>query len=205
MAITPTLAQGLDQYAVGPKLRALRTKKKLGLVELGEHTGLSAALISKIERSKMYPTLPTLLRIAQVFNVGLDHFFTQAGQTVHVVRHKDRQRFPENPKAENSTYRFESLDFTAQDRRFNSYLAEFEPAPIDDVKLHKHDGVEFLFVLEGRLGLYVENGETMLEAEDAAYFDAGQMHGYRRIGRHRCRALAVVSRQSERSDLKSAG
>ena len=195
MAVAAPRIEGLDEYAVGPKLRALRTSKKLGLVELAKHAGLSAALISKIERSKMYPTLPTLLRIAQVFEVGLDHFFRQEGPKVHVVRREERQLFPDNAQGEKLAYHFESLDFKAKDRRLSAYLAEFEPRSIEDVKLHKHDGVEFLFVLEGTLGLYIEDGETTLEAQDAAYFDAAQMHGYRRIGRKHCRALAVISRQ----------
>ena len=75
MALTTTLTNGLDRYEVGPKIRELRAKKKIRLVELGRHTGLSAALLSKIERGKMYPTLPTLWRIADVFSVGLEYFF----------------------------------------------------------------------------------------------------------------------------------
>ena len=62
MPLNETLTDGLDTYGVGQKIRDLRLGKKLGLVELGRHTGLSAALLSKIERGKMYPTLPTLLR-----------------------------------------------------------------------------------------------------------------------------------------------
>ena len=65
--LSKTLQDGLNDYAIGDKLRTLRLKKKIGLVELGKHTGLSPALISKIERGLMFPTLPTLLRIALVF------------------------------------------------------------------------------------------------------------------------------------------
>ena len=75
--LSDTLAEGLQQYAVGPKIRSLRQKKKLGLVQLGAHTGLSPAMLSKIERGQVFPTLPTLLRIALVFGVGLEHFFTE--------------------------------------------------------------------------------------------------------------------------------
>jgi transcriptional regulator with XRE-family HTH domain len=60
-------------YKIGPKIRALRLNKKLGLLQLGEHTGLSSAMLSKIERGQLFPTLPTLLRIALVFGVGLEH------------------------------------------------------------------------------------------------------------------------------------
>jgi transcriptional regulator with XRE-family HTH domain len=51
--------------------RELRLKNKMGLVELGRHTGLSPAMRSKIERGHLFTTLPTLLRIALVF--GLRH------------------------------------------------------------------------------------------------------------------------------------
>lgn len=73
--LTTTLQTGLSEYAIGEKIRALRLKKKMGLVELGKHSGLSPALLSKIERGRLFPTLPTLLRIALVFSVGLEFFF----------------------------------------------------------------------------------------------------------------------------------
>ena len=102
-----------------------------------------------------------------------------------VVRKADRQRSSETLDDQSSTYHFEPLGFTAKEQELRAYVAEFEPSSVNDVKLHRHDGAEFLFVLEGALGLYVEDGETTLKAEDAAYFDAGRMHGYRRIGRKR--------------------
>lgn len=59
--MTQTLNDELQRYEIGGKLKALRLRKKLGLVELGRHTGLSPALLSTLERNKMFPTLPTLL------------------------------------------------------------------------------------------------------------------------------------------------
>ena len=63
-----TITAGLRNYAIGSKLRRLRLRKSMGLVELSRHTGLSVALLSKLERDLMHPTLPTLLRIAMVFS-----------------------------------------------------------------------------------------------------------------------------------------
>gem|GEM_PF-1457034 len=48
-----TLDHELFRYEIGGKLKALRLKKKLGLVDLGRHSGLSPALLSKLERGKM--------------------------------------------------------------------------------------------------------------------------------------------------------
>ncbi len=193
MALTAALTEGLDRYAIGAKLRELRRRKRMGLAELGRHTGLSPSLLSKIERGKMYPTLPTLLRIALVFSVDLGHFFSIGGSEVALMRRAERLRFPDRPGETDAAYRFESLDYGATDRKLSGYLAEFESMPVDDVRLHRHEGDEFLFVLTGTLGLYVEDHELVLEAEDSAYFRATRPHGYRRIGRRRCRAVVVVS------------
>ena len=80
--LSKTLQDGLSDYRIGDKIRTLRLKKKMmGLVELGTHTGLSPALLSKIERGRLFPTLPTLLRIALVFGVGLEYFIAGARET----------------------------------------------------------------------------------------------------------------------------
>src|SRR5688572_24092772 len=104
--LSPTLREGLKSYAIGPKIRTIRLKKKMGLVELGRHSGLSPAMLSKIERGQLFPTLPTLLRIALVFSVGLDYFFAGSRDrpVVGVVRQKDRLRFPEKPGARDIAY-----------------------------------------------------------------------------------------------------
>ena len=192
MALTETLANGLDRYGIGPKVRELRLRKRMGLVELGAHAGLSAALLSKIERGRMYPTLPTLLRIALVFNVGLDHFFRHERPVVTVVRRADRLRLPERVGTKEVAYHFESLDFRAEKKKMHSYLGEFEARPVEDVRLHKHAGAELVYVLEGELGLYVRDAEETLAAGDAAYLDATVLHGYRRVSREPCRALVVT-------------
>ena len=145
---TESIAAGLAEYGIGRKIRALRLGKKLGLVQLGEHSGLSPGMLSKIERGKIVPTLPTLLRIAMVFGVGLEHFFVEGEVAVFVVRRSERLRLPERPGAEAPSYVFESLDFTATNRKMNAFLAEF-PAGSPASEPHSHSGAEFIYVMEG--------------------------------------------------------
>ena len=155
-----TIHAGLNKYGIGSKLRRLRLRKSMGLLELSRHTGLSPALLSKLERDVMHPTLPTLLRIAMVFSVGLDYFFNPEPQPVlEIVRKKDRLRFPDSPEARKAAYYFESLDFPAPNRPMNSYFAEFEPGAADHRRLHNHEGIEFLYVLSGRLELVAGAGK----------------------------------------------
>ena len=118
--LSKTLQDGLSDYEIGAKIRALRLKKKIGLVDLGKHTGLSPALLSKIERGRLFPTLPTLLRIALVFGVGLEYFFagTREKPLVVVTRKGQRVELPERPGTRETAYRFASLDYPATERRF---------------------------------------------------------------------------------------
>jgi transcriptional regulator with XRE-family HTH domain len=188
-----TITKGLKQYSIGHKLRRLRLRKSMGLVELGKHTGLSPALLSKLERDVMYPTLPTLLRIAMVFSVGLEYFFDpQPKPVLEIVRREDRLRFPDAPDGREVAYRFESLDFPVSNRPLNTYYAEFEPLERSRVQPHEHAGIEFLYLISGKLALTIGTEDHELAEGDAIYFDSSVAHGYRRIGSRRTSALVVT-------------
>jgi transcriptional regulator with XRE-family HTH domain len=188
-----TITNGLKQYSIGHKLRRLRLRKSMGLVELGKHTGLSPALLSKLERDVMYPTLPTLLRIAMVFSVGLEYFFDpQPKPVLEIVRREDRLRFPDAPDGREVAYRFESLDFPVSNRPLNTYYAEFEPLERSRVQPHEHAGIEFLYLISGKLALTIGTEDHELAEGDAIYFDSSVAHGYRRIGSRRTSALVVT-------------
>jgi transcriptional regulator with XRE-family HTH domain len=193
--LSKALQDGLSDYEIGAKIRALRLKKKIGLVDLGKHTGLSPALLSKIERGRLFPTLPTLLRIALVFGVGLEYFFAGAREKplVAITRKSQRVELPERPGAREAAYRFASLDYPATERRFNCYYAEFFPLAVEKLRPHDHAGVEFIYVMQGTLSVHIDDAEHALEAGDAMYFDATTPHAYRRSGGKLCSAIVVTA------------
>jgi transcriptional regulator with XRE-family HTH domain len=193
--LSKTLQDGLIEYQIGGKIRTLRLKKKIGLVELGKHTGLSPALLSKIERGRLFPTLPTLLRIAMVFGVGLDFMFGGARDKplVAVVRKAQRVQLPERPGARDVSYRFESLDYPATERRFSCFYAEFFPVALEKLRPHEHPGIEFIYVIQGTLSVHMSDAEYALAGGDSMYFDSTAPHAYRRSGGRACSAVVVTS------------
>ena len=192
--LSETLTTALEGYAVGPKVRRLRLRKKLGLVQLGEHTGLSPALLSKIERGQLFPTLPTLLRIALVFGVGLDHFFKEdSDRPVHaVVRKRDRIRLPDKMGRRSPAYHFESLDYPVSDRKLDGYYVEIE-AEGEPSEPHEHPGAEIIYVLRGELVLNLQGEDFTVGEGDSMYFDCSHPHSYRRKGSSPCAAVIVVT------------
>jgi transcriptional regulator with XRE-family HTH domain len=192
--LTKTLTDGLTRYEIGPKLRAMRLKKKMGLVELGRHTGLSPALLSKVERGRLFPTLPTLLRIALVFGVGLDHFFVQRVEPEPaVVRRRDRLRFPARPGARRPAFHFESLDYPATERPMSGFLVEFTATDPKDAPPHQHTAAELIYVIDGTLAVTVGDAEHLLERGDSMYFLGDRPHSYRKAGGRRCTAVVVTA------------
>lgn len=194
--MSDALSEGLENYRIGPKIRALRTDKSLGLAQLGNHTGLSASMLSKIERGQVIPTLPTLMRIALVFGVGLDHFFDDGDAPVlEVVRADERLRLPDNVEKMPS-YFFESLDYPVNDRPINSYLSEFVPRTALS-EPHEHSGVELVYVISGTLEVHIHDKVHRLEARDSMFFDSGFPHSYKCVSDDRASAVIVTTNGGE--------
>ncbi len=192
--LTQTLHKELSGYQLGEKVHQLRSGRGLTLSELGSHTGMSAAMLSKIERGRLIPTLPTLMRIALVFSVGLEHFFTDIHKrhAFGVMRRKDRIRLPAGD-SKNAPYLYESLDYEVRDPRLNAWLAHFQ-AFDGKAPYHDHVGIEFLYVVSGQLELTWGGQSHTLETGDSIYFDGTVPHSYRRLGKQACTGVVVTRR-----------
>src|SRR5690348_17328357 len=153
-----TAERFIAEKHIGERIKRLRLKKSMGLVELGKHTGLSASFLSQLETGRVVPTLRNLARIAMVFSKDLSYFFeTEPHSIFRVHRRKDRVRLPQTG-VDQPSYYFESLGYMVPDRHMDPYFAEFVPAgQSQDSKAHVHPGYEFLYVLDGELGL--QHGE----------------------------------------------
>src|SRR3984885_4870116 len=179
--IDPANAEAfISEKHIGERIKRLRLKKSMGLVELGRHTGLSASFLSQLETGRVVPTLRNLARIAMVFSKDLSFFFESEPVSIFRVHRKhDRVRLPQSG-VDDPTYFFESLGYMVPDRHLDPYYAEFLPvSKLQEIRPHVHPGFEFLYVLEG--ALEVRHGDTkqVLQSGDGVYFDASTPHSYR--------------------------
>jgi transcriptional regulator with XRE-family HTH domain len=169
----------IAEKRIGERIKHLRLKKSMGLVELGRHTGLSASFLSQLETGRVVPTLRNLARIAMVFSKDLSYFFDPEPQTLFRVHRRDeRVRLPQTG-ADDPTYFFESLGYHVPDRQLDPYYAEFLPLKEGRVpRAHQHAGCEFLYLLSGTLDVRHGEATHQIEAGDAIYFDANTIHSY---------------------------
>ena len=189
-----TIRRILSSYEIGAKIKQLRLRKKIGLADLGNHTGLSASMLSQLENGKMIPTLGTLARIAMVFDVGVEHFFgSTGGKLVSVDRAGSRVRLPEPNGKPEPFYFFECLGFGAQSKNLSAYVADFPFRETGDPEAHAHDGSELIYVIRGVVRLRVAAEQFELAAGDSAFFDSSSPHSYQGISPEGSQAIVVTS------------
>lgn len=190
---TETAENFIAQKHIGERIKRLRLKKSMGLVELGRHTGLSASFLSQLETGRVVPTLRNLARIAMVFSKDLSYFFdTEPHSLFRIHRQKERVRLPQSG-TDDPTYYFESLGYMVPDRQMDPYFAEFIPLKKgQEARPHVHAGFEFLYILKGELEIRHGDQNSVLEQGDAVYFDASTPHAYVCTGKQAAVALIVT-------------
>jgi len=186
----------IAEKRIGERIKYLRLKKSMGLVELGRHTALSASFLSQLETGRVVPTLRNLARIAMVFSKDLNYFFEPEPQTLfRVHRGKDRVRLPQSG-VQDPAYYFESLGYMVPERQLDPYFAEFLPRKAGrEARAHQHVGCEFLYLLTGSLDLRHGEATYQIDAGDAVYFDANTTHSYQCSSAEAATALIVTMQQ----------
>jgi transcriptional regulator with XRE-family HTH domain len=187
----------IGEKKIGERIKRLRLKKSMGLVEMGKHTGLSASFLSQLETGRVVPTLRNLARIAMVFSKDLSYFFEPEPHTLFRVHRKnERMRLPQTG-VNDPTYFFESLGYLVPDRTLDPYLAEFVPLKQNiDIRSHVHPGFEFFYVLSGQMDIRHGSQTYILDPGDSVYFDASTPHSYRCAGLEKSTAIIVTQHQT---------
>jgi len=192
MSGTAPFAQwSLEPYCIGMKLRSLRNAKRLTLAQLAAETGLSTALLSKLETDRMIPTLPTLATIARVYGVSMSYFFGDpARHTLSITRKAHLQG---SGRARESI-KVTPLNADGRGFRLNAQIVEFPPSGSTIAVDVFHETGAVVHVLEGRLRLEAGGMHEVLEAGDCACMESDMPLAWSAADKHRCRVLAVLPR-----------
>jgi transcriptional regulator with XRE-family HTH domain len=179
----------LEPYCIGLKLRSLRTQKRLTLSRLAAETGLSTALLSKLETDRMIPTLPTLATISRIYGVGMSHFFSEPSRhTLSITRKAHFEANGRGPEPVKVT----PLNASAESPHLLAQTIEFSPGGSASAAdcIRETGGV--IYVLEGRLQLQAGGMQEVLEAGDCACVESEMALAWSAADKHRCLILAVL-------------
>ena len=179
----------LEPYSIGMKLRTLRTQKHLTLSRLASETGLSTALLSKLETDRMIPTLPTLANICRVYGIGLSYFFVDASK--HTLSITRKAHLVGNGRGQEGV-RQVLLHALSTNSRLVARMVEYPPGAAGAMSEGGRCVCSVVYVLEGELQLDSGGMHEVLKVGDCAYVDSDMAIAWSARGTERCRALVVT-------------
>lgn len=187
---------------LGQRLRDERERQSIGLRTLAKRVGVSASLISQVERGKVMPSVGTLYAIVRELGLFMDDLFVEAGGR------GARRAEPPGPVQRHDTrktmhlasgVRWERLTPTADpgiDFQYSIYEVGAESCPADS--LMRHGGKEYGYVLQGRLGVTIGYESYDLGPGDSVSFLSTLPHRLWNSGDETTTAIwLVVGRESD--------
>jgi XRE family transcriptional regulator, regulator of sulfur utilization len=187
-----------ENGAVGTRVKALRDSMGLSLRDLAGRSGVSAPMLSQVERGETSPTLAVAGRIAAGLDLSLSQLLRldEARHVVVVRRGDSRQR-------ERRGHRVEELTPPLPGQRADVSRHRLGPGAAtgakDDPPLHEPGARETAVVLTGTLTLLIDGDEHELAAGDAVTFDADLPHHFENRGDEATEFVAVVAAGLRRS------
>jgi transcriptional regulator with XRE-family HTH domain len=184
--------------AVGARVRALREAQRLSLRDLAERSGVSAPMLSQVERGETSPTLQVAARIAAGLELRLSQLLRlDEDGIVTVVRRGERRTGGADG------HRYEILTPPLPGQRAEVSLHRLAPGASTggpgDPPMHEPGSRETALVQSGTAELVVDGARHELHAGDAVTFDADLPHHFENSGKEEAVLLAVVSAGLRRS------
>jgi transcriptional regulator with XRE-family HTH domain len=182
------ISTALEQ--VGSRLRAIRDRREITLVELSERTGISKSTLSRLENGQRRPTLELLLPLAHAYRVPLDDLVGAPDEGDPRIRLKPRQVkgrtvLPLTPPGGIQAWKI------------------LIPAAQSTPRLRTHDGYEWLYVLSGRMRLILADDDLSLGVGEAVEFDTTQPHWFGSHGDGPAEVLSLFGRPGERIHVRT--
>lgn len=183
------------RHRLGARARAMRKKQGLTLQAVADRAGLAVSTISKIERGVMAPTYDVFSRLATGLDADVATLFEDAG-TEFAAGGLAVSRRGEFGYHETENYTYEMLFPQLRGKSMVPMLGTLKPLEkMRFERMVRHEGEEFLFVLEGRVIVQLEDHlPVIVDAGESLYFDSRRGHLYASADRERARILCVCTK-----------
>jgi transcriptional regulator with XRE-family HTH domain len=175
---------------LGAWVRGLRRERGLTLEELAERSGVSRAMISKVERGEKNPTLVVATKLAEGLEIDLTRLLKIEERREVVVQPRDRRMVMRDPKTGferqllSPAFGGRGVEFVRNVIPEGSTSGEFAP--------HRKGVEEYVAVEKGRLKAMLGGEEYLLEEGDALYFEADVSHRFDNAGDDECSYYLVI-------------
>lgn len=190
----------VDPVVVGQRVKALREAMQLSLRDLAERSGVSAPMLSQVERGETSPTLSVAARIARGLDLTLSQLL-RLDEAAHVVIVTKDQRRQGPSKAKG--HRYEMVTPPLPGQRVMLSVHTLDPGAstggVGDSPIHEPGSRETLLVEKGALDLMIDGERRTINEGDSVTFDADLPHHFENPTKSETVFLAVTAAGLRRS------
>jgi transcriptional regulator with XRE-family HTH domain len=180
------------EIAIGKQVRSSRKRLNLTVAALAKQAQLSTGMLSKIENGQTSPSLATLTSLANSLQVPVTSLFRGYEEQRDVTYTRAGEGLSIERRGSGAGHQYQLLGHTIG----KPYNIEPYLITIDDQSevfpVFQHAGMEFIYMLEGRVTYRHANKTYTLEPGDTLFFDADASHGPDEIQKLPCRYLSII-------------
>ena len=175
---------------IGSKIKRLRKKQKMTLVELSQKSGVQVATISRIENEKMVGTLESHIQIAKSLGIDITQLYSDAATP-------PKKPEVETPNSLTDQFQhsdksgYEILTKNVLNKKMMPVLIRLEIGGETTLEQGAVGSEKFVFVLEGKIEIKINKESYILEKAHTLYFDASLPHRFHNAGKKIARVLCV--------------
>lgn len=169
--------ESIEPLKLGKRIKEIRMELSLTLEDASKRTGLARSTLSKIENEQISPTFQAMQKLAAGLNIDMPQLFEPPRKKVATGR-RDVTLSGQGKPHPTPTYEHELLATQLSNKKMMPFKSRIHARNFDDYSdWVRHDGEEFLLILEGDVLLYTEFYEPVpLKAGDSVYYDANMGH-----------------------------
>lgn len=169
------------------KIKELRIKKDLTLVQLARKTGLSVSFLSQIERGTTNLAITSLKKIADAFDLNMTYFFDNEENSSYLVADKQQKKL----RIEGIEEELTRLNGSFHGRELEPFHAKIFPKTISTNKF-THQGEEFYYVLTGEINFMVDDRSYVVKQGESIHFPSYLPHNFENKTEETAEMIIVV-------------
>ena len=181
------------EESIGREVRGLREQLGMTISRLAKSADISGGMLSKIENGTTSPSLSTLLALSRALNVPINTFFNSFQKNTHATFIKAGEGLEIERRGTRSGHQYLLLGHAPNaELTVEPYLITLLTAS-DVFPVFQHDGLEFIYMLEGEISYRHGDKVYLLQPSDSLFFDANTPHGPEEMPKLPIRFLSIIS------------
>ena len=183
------------EVAIGREVHAYRQQQNYTVAKISQLTGLSVGMLSKIENGNTSPSLNTLQLLANALSVPVTSFFRRFEESrvaVHTKAGEGVEKEREGTRAGHQYNLLGNIGANSTGVLVEPYLISLTEES-DIFPTFQHDGIEFLYILEGEVDYRHGDHVHALKPGDTLFFDADAPHGPEKLKKLPAKYISVIS------------